>query len=330
VLDFVNEPQEILEQFQQYYEIAEMDQVSDPTLVYDLMHKLRDNSIINWHEVVAFADAYFDPKRGAEALTGYIRPSVDRFTHRYRHANESLRQARAQLKLIKKGGTDADKANAERCVKEAEQNRDSLDLFKKDVNSYIRFYEFVSQIIPFDDAELEQLNVFCRHLLPLLSQEVIEEDEIDLSAVVLSHYNLKCKRTQDLQLREGEGEYLSGITALGTGTAKDPQKDLLSQILEKMNDLFGAETTEGDKLDFIQGMASKISENESVMDQIRHNSDDAVMNGDFPKAMDAAVIERMGTQQEMSMEYLSKPELAIEIQLLMLKWVRQQLLGASA
>jgi type I restriction enzyme R subunit len=164
--------------------------------------------------------------------------------------------------------------------------------------------------------------MFCRHLLPLLSQEVIEEDEIDLSAVVLSHYNLKCKRTQDLQLREGEGEYLSGITGLGTGTAKDPQKDLLSQILEKMNDLFGAETTDGDKLDFIQGMTSKISENDAVMDQIRHNTDDAVMNGDFPKAMDSAVIGRMDTQQGMALDYLSKPEVAKRVQHLILELLR--------
>ena len=330
VLDFVNDPEEILEQFQQYYEVAELDQVSDPNLVYDLMHKLRDNSIINWHEVTAFADAYYDPKRTAEALTGYIKPAVDRFVHRYRHANETLRQAREQLKLIKKSGNDTEKANAERCVKEASENRDSLDLFKKDVQSYTRFYEFVSQIIPFDDPELEKLNVFSRHLLPMLRQEAIEEDEIDLSAVILSHYNLKYKRTQDLLLQEGDGDGLTGTTGLGTGTPKDPEKDLLSHIVDKMNDLFGLDTTDGDKLDWLQGMATKLSENDAVMDQIQNNSDDAVMNGDFPKAMDAAVIDRMGTQEEMSMEYLSKPEVANQIQGMILELLRKKLFGHSA
>lgn len=94
-----------------------------------------------------------------------------------------------------------------------------------------------------------------------------------------------------------------------------------------MNDLFGTETTEGDKLDFVQGLAGKISENQSVMDQIRNSSDDAVMNGDFPGAMDAAVIERMDTQQDMSMEYLAKPATAKEIQTMILELLRQQLLG---
>ncbi|RRJ82600.1 type I restriction endonuclease subunit R [Aestuariirhabdus litorea] len=325
VLDFVNEPEDILGEFQPYYEVAELDQVSDPNLVYDLFHKLRDNSIINWHEVVALADAYFDPKRGAHALTGYIKPSVDRFVHRYRHANETLREARAQMKEAARVGSETEKVNAERCVKEAEENRNSLDLFKKDVQSFIRFYEFISQIVPFDDSTLEQMNVFCRHLLPLLHQEVIEEDEIDLSSVVLSHYNLKYKRTQDLKLREEHGEYLSGITGVGTATAREQEKDLLSQILSKINELMGIDITQGDGLDWWNGMATKMSENKAVMDQVHNNTDAAVMNGDFPRAMDEAVIERMDTQQEMSMKYLGSTEVAKEVQTMMLRWLREQL-----
>jgi type I restriction enzyme R subunit len=96
-----------------------------------------------------------------------------------------------------------------------------------------------------------------------------------------------------------------------------------------MNELFGTETTEGDKLDFVQGLASKLTENESVMDQIRHNTDAAVMNGDFPKAMDAAVIARMDTQQGMAMKYLSEPQITKELQGLMLAWLRQQVLGSN-
>ncbi|WP_421910451.1 type I restriction endonuclease subunit R [Marinobacter sp.] len=327
VLDFVNDPTDVLKEFQKYYETAEIDQTSDPNLVYDLFHKLCDNSIIYLNEVIAFSDAYFDPKRGGAALTNYIKPSVDRFKLRYKHAAETLKEARTQLKNINRTGSDTEKANAERYVKEAEENRSSLDLFKKDLQSYVRFYEFISQIVPFESQELEQMNVFCRHLLPMLRQEVIEEDEIDLSAIALSHYNLKYKRTQDLKLREDEGEYLKGITGIGTAKPKEPEKDLLSQILDTMNELFGSETTEGDRLDFVQGLTTKLTENLSVMDQIRHNSDAAVMNGDFPKAMDDAVIERMGTQQGLSTEYLSKPEVARQLQAWMLQLLRQQLSG---
>ena len=324
VLDFVNDPQEVLEEFQRYYEVAELAKPSDPNLVYDLMHKLRDNSIINWPEVVAFSDAYFDPKRGQSALTHFIKPSVDRYTQRFRHARGVLKDAMIQLnRLEKSGACEADLINAQRCVKEAETSLNSLDLFKKDLNSYVRFYEFISQIIPFEDAELEQLNVFARHMLPLLREEVLDQDDIDLTSVVLSHYHLKSKRTQDLRLQEGKGEYLTGTTGVGSGTAKGGEKDLLSNILSRLNDLFGVDASDSDKLDFIQGTVAKVVQNQTVMDQIRYNDDEAVLRGDLPQALQDAVIERLSTQSGLSTEYLSADEsLLHKINLEFLKWIR--------
>lgn len=319
VLDFVNDPQDVLEEFQKYYETAQLDTVSDPNLVYDLYHKLRATGIFTWNEVEAFSEAYFDPQRGAESLPGYIKPAVDRFSKRYKLATEAIRECRKMLKAIEQGGTDTDKVNAERRVSEATEARAELDLVKKDLNSYIRFYEFVSQITPFDDQELERLCVFARHLLPMLRQEVLEEDEIDLSAVILSHYNLKARRTQDLSLKEdAQGYGLQGVSAVGSAKAKEEKKDFLSHILEQLNDLFGLEVTDGDKLDWLQGMASKIAENQPLMEQVRNNSRDAIMLGDFPKAVDAAVIERMDTQNGMSLDYLSRPDAANRIQSLLL------------
>ncbi|QMD51275.1 DEAD/DEAH box helicase family protein [Citrobacter sp. RHB35-C21] len=320
VLDFVNDPQDVLEEFQKYYETAKLETVSDPNLVYDLFHKLKGTGIFTWSEVESFTDAYFDPKRGPESLTGYIKPAVDRFSKRYKLASEAIRESRRMLKDIElEGGSKTDKVNAERRVTEAAEARAELDLFKKDLNSYIRFYEFVSQITSFDDQDLERLCVFARHLLPMLRQEVLEEDEIDLSAVILSHYSLRAKRTQDLKLQEdAQGYGLEGVSAVGSAKAREEKKDFLSHILEQLNDLFGTEVTDGDKLDWLQGMASKIAENQPLMEQVRNNSRDAIMLGDFPKAVDAAVIERMDTQNGMSLDYLSRPDAANRIQSLLL------------
>lgn len=320
VLDFVNDPQDVLEEFQKYYETAKLETVSDPNLVYDLFHKLKGTGIFTWSEVESFTDAYFDPKRGGESLPGYIKPAVDRFSKRYKLASEAIRESRRMLKDIElEGGSKTDKVNAERRVTEAAEARAELDLFKKDLNSYIRFYEFVSQITSFDDQDLERLCVFARHLLPMLRQEVLEEDEIDLSAVILSHYSLRAKRTQDLKLKEdAQGYGLEGVSAVGSAKAREEKKDFLSHILEQLNDLFGTEVTDGDKLDWLQGMASKIAENQPLMEQVRNNSRDAIMLGDFPKAVDAAVIERMDTQNGMSLDYLSRPDAANRIQSLLL------------
>ncbi|KTA85922.1 type I restriction endonuclease subunit R [Aeromonas salmonicida] len=329
VLDFINDPQDVLEEFQKYFETAQLDTVSDPNLVYDLCHKLKAVGIFTWSEVEAFSDAYFDPKRGQEAFLGYAKPAVDRFSKRYKLTSEAVRECRQMLKTIEReGGSATDRVNAERRVKEATEARAELDLFKKDLNSYVRFYEFVSQITAFDDQELERLCVFARHLLPMLRQEVLEEDEIDLSQVVLSHYNLKAKRTQDLKLKEdAEGYGLQGVSAVGSAKAKEEKKDFLSHILEQLNDLFGTEVTDGDKLDWLQGMASKIAENQPLMEQVRNNPRDSIMLGDFPKAVDAAVIDRMDIQNGMSLDYLSRPEAANRIQSLLLDILLKGLQG---
>ena len=42
---------------------------------------------------------------------------------------------------------------------------------------------------------------------------------------------------------------------------KEEKKDFLSELLARMNDLFGLDVTDGDKLDWVQGMVSKLSEN---------------------------------------------------------------------
>ncbi|MDF0535627.1 DEAD/DEAH box helicase family protein [Shewanella sp. A32] len=318
VLDFVNDPQDVLTEFQKYYEIAELETVSDPNLVYDLKHKLVNENIFLWSEVEAFAECYFDPKRGTDYMLHYLAPARDRFRKRYQLAIDALRAAKQQLKLIKQTGTDVDKANAEKRVTEAEEAKNQMVMFKKDLNSYIRFYEFASQITPFDAADLEQLSTFAKHLLPLLREEELDDDDIDLDGLVLSHYKLKEKRTQDLELREGQGEGLDGITGLGSAKPKHDKKDFLSEILAKLNDLFGEDVTDGDKLDWLHGMATKISENEIVMAQIKNNDRKSIMQGDFPGAADQAVIERMDTQNSMSMDYLSRPEAAKAIQNILL------------
>jgi type I restriction enzyme, R subunit len=43
-------------------------------------------------------------------------------------------------------------ANAENDLKECKQAKDALDIFKKDLGTFVRFYEFMSQIVDYDDC----------------------------------------------------------------------------------------------------------------------------------------------------------------------------------
>ncbi|WP_303702472.1 hypothetical protein, partial [Pseudomonas aeruginosa] len=64
--------------------------------------------------------------------------------------------------------------NAENTFKDCEKEKSKLDIFKKDLGSFVRFYEFMSQIVDYDDKNLEKLSLFARHLRPLLHEQRIE------------------------------------------------------------------------------------------------------------------------------------------------------------
>ncbi len=69
-------------------------------------------------------------------------------------------------------------ANADNAFKEAKLEKDKLEIFKKDLGSFTRFYEFMSQIVDYDDKELEKLSLYARNLRPLLRETATKDDEV--------------------------------------------------------------------------------------------------------------------------------------------------------
>ena len=193
---------------------------------------------------------------------------------------------------------------------------DALGMFKADLVSFTRYYEFISQIVPYDSHDLEMLNIYARHLAPLLREKAPDDDPIDLSSVQLSHYRLAKIRQQDLQLvKEGEGTGLYTTTALGTGKARDKKEAWLSQIIQRLNELFVTDgLTDKDLINYAYTIRDKISENERVMDQIANNSAEQAILGDFASALDDAVMDSSEAHQNQMTQVLNNKELLVGFQ----------------
>lgn len=200
VLDFYNEPQDILDAFQPYYQTAELTDVSDPQQVFDLFEKLRASQIFQWNEVDQLCDAFFTKNKSNAAISNICRPAVERWQKRYALAIDAYLTAKEMFERTKKTGDVVLITNAENSFKACKQEKDRLEIFKKDLGSFVRFYEFMSQIVEYDDKDLEKLSLFARHLRPLLHEQRLEEDEIDLSNVEMSHYRLSKIHEQHLKL----------------------------------------------------------------------------------------------------------------------------------
>jgi hypothetical protein len=59
---------------------------------------------------------------------------------------------------------------------------DELELFRKDVGTFLRQYDFLSQIVNYEDTSLEKLSIYLRHLAPVITSDQLNH-EIDLSTV---------------------------------------------------------------------------------------------------------------------------------------------------
>jgi len=309
VLDFFNEPEEILEAFQPYYETATLTDVSDPDLIHDLFAKLRASGIFQWQEVEQFCTAFYIKNKSNAAISNICKPAVVRWQKRYKQAIEAFKEAKEMFERTKKTGDAVLMANAENSFKECKQAKDALEIFKKDLGTFVRFYEFMSQIVDYDDKDLEKLSLYARSLRPMLRETLLEEDDIDLDNVVLSHYRLSKIRQQDLRLKEDSVDYgLEPGDGLGTAKPKNKKEEFLSLIIARLNEIFITdELTEKDLVNYANTIRDKISENQAVMSQIANNSPEQALLGDFPKAMDDAVMDSGEAHQNQMMQLLSDP-----------------------
>ncbi|MFI3223566.1 MAG: hypothetical protein QX191_11080 [Methylococcaceae bacterium] len=309
VLDFFNDPEDILSAFQPYYQTAELADVSDPDLIFDLFDKLRAAGIFSWQEVEQFCEAYFVKSKSNAAIANICKPAVERWQKRYKSAIEAYKLARDMFERTKKTADAALIANAENSFKECKKEKDALEIFKKDLGTFVRFYEFMSQIVDYDNKELEKLSLYARNLRPMLRETFMEDDGIDLSSVVLSHYRLSLLRHQDLKLKEDSADYkLEPGEGLGTAKPKDKQEEFISQIISRLNELFITDhLTELDLVNYAQTIKDKVSENALVMKQIANNSTEQAMLGDFSKAVDDAVMDSSDAHNNQMMQLLSNP-----------------------
>jgi len=309
VLDFFNEPQDILDAFQPYYQTAELADVSNPDQIYDLFEKLKAARIFLWNEVEQFVEAFYSKNKSNAALANICKPALQRWQQRYSAAVNDYDVTKNRLERCKQTGDAVLIANAENEFAEAKKARDALEIFKKDLGSFTRFYEFMSQIVEYDDKELEKLSLFARNLRPLLREQVADEDEIDLSNVAMSHYRLSKIRQQDIQLKADSTEHkLEPANDMGTAKAKDKKEDFLSVILGRVNELFITDKlTDQDMINYVHTVADKMSENMRMMKQIQNNTREQAMLGEFDSALDDAVLDSNAAHMEQMTQLMSDP-----------------------
>lgn len=303
ILDFVNEVEDIKEAFEPYYTTSEIDDITDPNIVYDIQTSLEGNGIFTDVDVEHYSQAFFNPKGTQAQMSSALKPSIDRYKGKYKDVLILIRSIKESLATAKQEKDEKGIHNLEIDLKEANENKNALELFKANMVKFVRMYEFLSQIVDYGDDELEKLCAFTKGLIPNL-RTVETSDEVDISLVELSRYQLHKQQEQSITLKGGKE--LEGITDVGSATPKDPEKVFLSEIVEAMNSLFKGEFTDDDVFNYAKTLSDKVKENSIILDQIKNNTKEQAMLGGFSDTMNDAVIDTMDIHQSMAAQVLSE------------------------
>jgi type I restriction enzyme R subunit len=294
VVDFVNEPADVLEAFKTYHTTAALSTTTDPNLVFTLRAKLDSAGHYDDYEVDRVVAAELNPASKQSDLVAALEPVVDRLQKRYKAALEALKAARERK----------DEAG----IKAATEERDALILFKGDLGAYVRLYTFLSQIFDYGNTEVEKRAIFYKRLLPLL-EFGREREGVDLSKVVLTRHHLRNQGKQPLYL-SGEAKALPPITEAGSGAVRVTEKVQLAEIIEKLNDLFGKDTTDQDQLVYVNGaIMGKMLESQTLRQQAANNTKEQFATSpDLGQELDNAIIEALDAHTLMSTKALNSPE----------------------
>jgi type I restriction enzyme R subunit len=308
VLDFVNEPEEVLAAFKTYYSTATLSATTDPNIIYDLRSKLDAAGHYDDDDIDRLVVVELNPAAKQGDLAAAIGPVARKLLSQYKAAQETFKTARAQS-----DGSSADSAQSE---------MNALALFKRDMGAFVRLYTFLSQVFDYGNTAIEKRAIFYKRLIPLLDFGR-EREGIDLSKLVLTHHQVKNLGKQAMPLRDGETPQLEPITEAGSGSVQERQKALLREIIERVNDLFEGDLTDEDKLVYVNnGIKGKLLESQTLQQQAANNTKEQFAHSpNLNTELTEAIMDALDAHTAMSKQALNSPAVRESMKDILLNYV---------
>ena len=208
VLDFANTAEEIQEAFRPFFEES-FATPTDPNVLYTMEHDLWAAGVLSRPEVDACVAAVLSGDAAAQAeIYANLAPAVGRF-----------------LAL----------------------DDDAAESFRTRLNSFVRAYAFVAQIMPWADTDLERLFVYGRLLLTELPAGDNDPMPQISKSVQLTHLRIAMTSEASIELAQADEPGVA-LPGEGKGAQQEPLLDKLSALINVMNEKFGADLGEADKV----------------------------------------------------------------------------------
>ena len=256
VLDFVNEPESIIEAFQKFYTSTQLEKETDPNQMYDNLTQLKNYQIILDEEVNVFNSIFFDPKR----TEGQLHPTLDKVVDRF-----------------------------------IELEEEEQDMFKSYLLTYTKAYSYLSQILTFKDPDLEKYAIFLKFLYKKLPKQAHEQFELD-SSVELKE--LRVNKIRDIEAQLVDEESILNSLLFTPKQPGEDAVDLLSEIINQVNHLYGIELSEEDLGD-VKALENILLKNDDLKQVMNSNNSEENKMSYLKNKFETALLDLVDKNIEM-------------------------------
>lgn len=208
-LDFVNSAEDIRKAFEPYYEETVLEEETDPNVIYDLKNTLDEFRVYQQLEIDRFAEIFYTDKEQGQGDLGKLQGTIRPALDRF----EALEEEKQEL-------------------------------FKSTLARFNRIYAFITQVCRLFDKEIHKFSVYAKFLYTMLPKGGRDKVYVD-DKVLLEYYRLEKDFEGGIQL-ESTPEGFRPIT--GEAGRREKQRDPLTVIIDKINEKYGTNFTEMDKV----------------------------------------------------------------------------------
>lgn len=262
VIDFVNTKEEILEAFQPFYTETSLEAEINIDLIYKTQKELRDFKIYGDADVKNVHEIKFNASGGKKA--------------------------------------DAIQAQVTNCLLPVARAYNGLEdqqryQFRRKIRCFVKWYNYITQIVRLYDEDLHDEYVFCSYLMHLIPAEKTQKWDLG-NKVRLEYYKLQHTFTGSITLDKNLGGQYEPAKVKSSGKMEE-KKETLDEVLEKINEALGGDFTEGDKV-IMKNLWDKLSKDKGLSKSAKQDSPQMFQNNIFPKRFEEVAMESYMESQE--------------------------------
>ena len=258
VLDFANKKEDILDAFQPFYQETSLEQEVNVDLIYQTERELLDYAIYNENDIVSFIEVWNKPGRQDATAMGKMTSILKPVADRYNLKNPEERYQ-----------------------------------FRRQCRSLVRWYSYLTQVVRMFDKNMHKEYLFLSYLLGLLPAE--QEDPVDLDGKLkLEYYKLQKTFEGAIQLENLDGQY---VPSKNKGVQGKKEKSTLDEILDKINEKYKGDFTDGDKV-MLGALHDKLMSDEKLASSARTTDPRIFVESIFPSAFGNAAMDSYMESQD--------------------------------